>query len=139
MGVRDNNDSPVNTGAASPPVNALVALVDSGSLAVVWANDAVYAAVAERGGSPEQVAILDEAIPMATAVGLSALVREVGFTGVPAHRTANIVSTARGSATLVLSVYRIPDGQILVIAENSWSAEIRSPRGADRDRPRRRR
>lgn len=128
-----------SSGAESVPVRALAVLVNPNTLAVTWANEAVFASIAERGGSAEQVNLLDEAIPTATMVGLGDLVREVAETGAPAHRTTSIVSTVRGSATLVLSVYRLPDGQVLVIAENSWSAEIRSPRGADRDRSRRRR
>lgn len=120
-------------------MSALVVLIDPKDGAVLWANEAVYASIAERGGATDQVTILEEAIPTATLVGLAELVAEVALSGVPAHRTTSIVSTARGSATLVVSVYRLPSGQVLVVGENSWSAEHRSPRSTDRDRPRRRR
>ena len=120
-------------------MSALAVLVDPATGVVVWANEAVYAYIAERGGSPDLVSDVDQAIPTATTTGLREIIGEVALTGEPAHRTTNIVSTARGSATLVLSVYRVPGGHILVLAENSWSAERRSPRLEDRvRRPRRR-
>lgn len=141
MDTRDNHSAvPQNDERRDPsPVKALVLLVDPSSQEVLWANDAVLSSLAERGADPDLASILSEALPLSDVLGLGEMIARVASTGEAASQSAPIVSTARGSVTLVVSVYRLPGGQILVVGENSWDVERTARRRDERSGRSRRR
>lgn len=96
-------------------------LIDPETMMVVWMNesashDAAGALADIEGGIP-----VDRAVPMAQDLGMSEAVRAVAETGVSQHLRADLVSMARGSVVLALSVYRLPDMMVLVLAEHAWA------------------
>lgn len=91
-------------------------LVDPASLKVVWASWAG----ARRGSH------LSSTVPMAEEMGVAEAVRAVADTGIIACRSTELISTRRGSMTLVLSFHRLPGGTVLVLMENIWQHAGRS-------------
>ena len=57
---------------------------------------------------------------MSEAMGLPDVVREVSQSGVARHLSANLVTTGKGAVAYVVSVYRLPDGAVLVLTEHAW-------------------
>ncbi|MBN2848656.1 MAG: hypothetical protein JXP72_09465 [Coriobacteriia bacterium] len=112
---------------STAPVRTHAVIVEPTTLAVVWMNDSAARAVAERGGDPSS-ATLDAVLPLAETLALSAAVRTAAETGEAQHLHADLVSMTRGSVALVVSVYRLPMGAVLVLAENTWQATER-PKG----------
>lgn len=117
------------------PVRARLALVDPESMTVVWANEAALEMLSDdalpAGATIEQI------VPMAAAMGVAEALVEVASTGVPRHFQADLVSTGRGNVAMVTSVYRLPDGSLLVATENAWQWTPRDP-GESRPRSGRR-
>jgi hypothetical protein len=107
------------------PVRTQAILVDPTTMGIRWLNDAAARAVSERGGDPSS-ATLQEVLPLAETLALSAAVRAVAETGEAQHLRADLVSMARGSVALVVSVYSLPSGAILVLAENTWQVADRA-------------
>jgi len=116
------------------PVKAKAVLIDPDSLSVLWTSDAVI-----EGADAEQPASLEQAIPMSEMLGLSEALRTVAETGTPAHLSANLVSTGRGAVAYAVSVYRLPDGKLLVLSEHAWHVAEgkKPPTGAKRTHRRR--
>ena len=115
-------------------VKATAALIDPGSMAVLWTNGQGSGALLDRGGDAVPAPALDEVVPMAEALGVPEVLRSVAETGLAQHVRADVVSTAKGAMALVASVYRLPDGKLLVLTEHTWVAENAAPGG---NRPRR--
>lgn len=113
------------------PVSARVVLLEPGTHTVVWTNDPSF---------PGAAYTLDQAVPLHEQLGLSAALGRVESTGGPVHLSTGLVSTRRGTVTVVASVYRLPDGTLLVATENSWhhDTERRDQDGAGRATRRRR-
>jgi hypothetical protein len=105
-------------------------LVDPESLTVLWANDPAAGAVADGVGDPSSGTSLALALPMAATMGVPEALRLVAATGTPLHLRADLVATTRGSASLVVSIYRLPDGRILLLAEDTWQARREARNGA---------
>lgn len=102
------------------PVKAKAVLIDPESMTVLWMNESASEDSSERGsvfvpGSP-----IDQVVPMAKALGVPEALRAVADTGVAKHLRTDLVSTARGSVAIVISIYRMPDGKLLVLTENAW-------------------
>ena len=76
---------------------------------------------------------------MSDVLGLPDVVREVSQCGVARHLSANLVTTGKGAVAYVVSVYRLPDGAVLVLTEHAWHVGEgeKSPSGTRRS-PRRR-
>lgn len=109
------------------PVKARAALVDPENMAVTWMNEAA------RDSSPwsdTDEPTIDRVVPMAQSMGVVDAMHEVARTGEPVHLHLDIVSMSRGSVALAVSVYRLPSGELLVLAEHAWRAEQGRPRGA---------
>ena len=101
----------------NPQAKTKAVLVDPGSMTVVWMNEPA------AQGLPDPSAVgmpVDEAIPMVEALGVPEALRTVASTGVAQQLSADIVSTVRGSVAMVLSIYRLPTGQLLILLENAW-------------------
>lgn len=127
--------------AATPatPVRVRALLVDPASMTVSWMNEAAASGAAELGGAPvESGASLEDALPAARMLDLGDIVRRVADDGETAHLSADLVSTAKGSMALAVSVDRLPDGLVLVLAENTWRSESKTAKAAGSSGRRRR-
>ncbi|HEY3317766.1 MAG TPA: hypothetical protein VGK50_05035 [Coriobacteriia bacterium] len=105
------------------PVKAKAVLIDPASMTVSWINESAAQDFSDRGGDGVCGLPAEEALPMTGAVGVPEAVRYVAETGVARHLRTGLVSTAKGSVAIVTSVYRLPDGRVLVLTENAWQAE----------------
>jgi hypothetical protein len=94
------------------PVRAKAVLVDPATMTVLWANEAAEHDVPDRP--------LEQAIPLAESMGVPESIKSVAETGVPRHLRTNLVSTGRGDMAIATSVYRVPDGTVLVLSEHTW-------------------
>lgn len=97
-------------------------LVDPASMQVVWMNEAALAGVlgAESLALPADV---ERAFPMADKLGLRAALDAAAASSTAQHLQANLVSTNKGSMAIVTSVYRLPDGMLLVLTDQSWQVK----------------
>lgn len=102
---------------AAGPVDARAMLVDPVSLGVVWMNES-----AARSVPPGEDATLATVVPLAEELGVPEAVRVVADTGEPRHLHTSLVSTHRGGMAVVISIYRLPDGHVLVITDRTWQA-----------------
>lgn len=119
------------------PVKAKAVLIDPQSMTVVWMNESAAQDLSDGGLSVPGVTI-EEALPLGETLGVPAALQSVAETGVVRHLRTNLVSTSKGSMTIATSVYRLPDGMVLVLTENAWQP-LRSKAGADGARPQGRR
>lgn len=127
-------------------VKVLAMLIDPETMAVTWTSgspDELLGQGATRAGGPAgsdaapTTAVpgprLEQALPPACALDVAAAVRGVGRTGAPRHLHADVITTARGVRTLTVSLHRLPDCGVLLLAENSWHARQR-PAARERGR-----
>lgn len=101
------------------PVNTHAVLVDPETMTLAWMNEA-----AARGFTPDrglEIGMpLEQAIPFAQARAVPEALREVARTGVPRHLHAALVSVARGTISAQASIYRLPDGMVLMLTEHTF-------------------
>lgn len=104
------------------PVRAKAVLIDPESMTVLWMNEA--AAQDHSGGSACSVVgtSVAEAVPLADTLGIPEALCKTAETGEAQHLRADLVSTSRGSVLIVASVYRLPDGRLLLLMEHGWQA-----------------
>jgi hypothetical protein len=108
-----------------PPINAKVVLIDPDSSTVLWMNES---ARQEYVGPESPVGLpLAQAFPLADSLGVGEAVAQVAATGEARHLRTGLVSTSRGTLTIGSSMYRLPDGNVLLVTENAWQAERRKP------------
>ena len=111
------------------PVKAKAVLIDPQSMTVVWANEAASEGDAGEAHGALAGHPVDRLVPMAEALGVPDALRSVADTGVARHLRADLVSMARGSVAMIVSVYRLPDGMLLVLVENAWQMAERRAGG----------
>ncbi len=111
------------------PVKTRALVIDPGTMTVLWANEAVTEAPSQAAGTVLG-APAEQAIPLAGRLGIESVVEHVAATGEPFHVHADVIPTRRGSMVLAISVYRLPDGTVLVLAEDSWEHAARQNAGA---------
>jgi len=109
-----------DTGDRDAPVKAKAVLVDPQTMTVVWANEAASEGDVGEAGRTLPGASIERFVPMAAALGVPEALHSVADSGIARHLRADLVSMARGSVAMVVSVYRLPDGMLLVIIENAW-------------------
>ncbi len=121
------------------PVRAKALLVDPETMAVRWTNEPVGSSLSWRRRGAPQPLELTQAVPMSDALGLPDVVREVWQSGIARHLGANLVTTGKGAVAYVVSVYRLPDGAVLVLTEHAWHVKegAESPSGTRRSQRRR--
>jgi hypothetical protein len=104
-------------------------------MAVLWVNDSAEDKAARAAASHEPPS-LEDAIPLAQTIGVREAIGEALSSGAPQHLHADLVSTSKGAMALAVSVYLLPGGLALVLAENTWRTEPRvsRPGGAQRAR-----
>lgn len=119
------------------PVRTKALVVDPRTLAVTWMNQATVSGIPAGVRDPDSGYTLEQALPISSAVGLGEAIAQTAEDGAARHLSADMVSTSRGSVSLVISVDRLPGGAVLVLCENTWQfAEGRS-RGSGRPQRRR--
>lgn len=96
-------------------------LVDPDTMTVEWMNEAA-AAAAESRGSTARGRSVGSAVPLALELGLPEVLREVAASGVARHLRTDVIGMARRSLVLVVSIHRLPDGRLLVLAEHAVDA-----------------
>lgn len=98
-------------------------LIDPQTMLVVWANEAAAEGADGfcAGLSAERV------IPLRASDEVASAIRSVAEKGAPRHFHADVISTGQGSMALVTSVYRLPDGHVLVLTEDAWRPKPRVP------------
>jgi hypothetical protein len=101
------------------PVEVKAVLVDPRTMTILWMNESASHVVSGRDPGSADVTI-GQVLPMAEAMGVPEALREVADTGVARHLRTALVSTVKGSVAIVVSIYRVPDGALLVLAENAW-------------------
>jgi len=104
-------------------------LVDPDTMTVGWMNEAAAAAVEDRGAAARGSSV-GTVLPLAAALGLPEALREVAASGVTRHLRTDVIGMTRRSLALVVAIHRLPDGELLVLAEHTP--------GAGRGRPDRR-
>ena len=102
------------------PVKAKAALVDSRTMTVLWLNESAAQALQEPVDLAKQTVTIEQIVPMASQLGMGQALCEVADTGEPRHLHTRLVSTAKGGIEIVISIYRVPDGALLVLMENAW-------------------
>lgn len=113
------------------PVKARATLIDPQSMVVLWMNESVSEARSNLDSDTTLSGVsIEQAVPMAEALGVPEALRVVADTGVAQHLRTELISTARGSVEIAVSIYRLPDGKLLVLTENAWHAEHRKPGGS---------
>jgi hypothetical protein len=121
-----------STGAT--PVRAKVVLVDPAAMTVIWANEAAAEGSADGHAVGLPVA---QVLALADEIGIPEAVRDVAATGVSRHVRTSLVHTARGGLEIVTSIYRLPDGGLLLVTENAFDPTKRPPRAQAGERRRR--
>ena len=117
------------------PVRAKAVLIDPGSMTIMWMNESASHDLADEGSDAPAAASIAQ---MAPAAGLPDALRAVADTGVTQHLRADLVSTYQGSMAVVASIYRVPDGKLLVLVENTWKPGHRKANAGDARHSRRR-
>jgi hypothetical protein len=121
-------------------VNAQAVLIDPGTMTVEWMNEAATEAASGRVDANVAGLTVDQVLPLATTLDVPEALREVAETGAPRHLRADVVAMRRASLALVVSIYRLPGGKLLVIAEHAVQAGRgrrvgEAPRGLRRPDP----
>ena len=125
---------------SSGPVNAKAILLDPESMTVLWMNEAAAEEAGIAEGATGQGLPLTDAMPMADTLGVLGAIPAVASSGTPTHCRTNLVSTHQGSMAIATSIYRLPDGAVLILTEHAWQPDhSRSESSGGQSRPRRHR
>ena len=125
------------SGQQAAPVKTKAVLVDPASMRVVWMNEAAEADVPDLDASAAGGLPVATAVPMAEMMGVTAVLSEVATDGEPRHLQTRLVATSKGGLAIVTSVYRLPDGKLLLLTDNAFQlAERASSGGVPRRRSR---
>jgi hypothetical protein len=105
------------------PVKAKTVLIDPDSMTVLWMNESASQDFSDRGSDAASGIPVEQAVPMAEMMGVPEALRAVADTGVARHLRTDLVSTSKGSLAIATSIYRLPDGKLLMVTENAWQAQ----------------
>ena len=114
------------TERSAAPVRAKAIIVDPGTMTVLWANEAVLEA--PSAGSAGVGSPIEQVFPLAGQLGLGDAIARVAASGEAHHVHADVIPTRLGSMVLVISVYRLPEGSVLVLVGNAWEYAVRTGR-----------
>ncbi len=124
----------------SGPVAAKAVLIEPSTMTVVWMNESAVQDMPAGAGATGERLPLAEAVPIAETLGIPDALDAVARTGVAQHPHTGLVSTSRGSVEIVASIYRLPDGMVLLLMEHGWQVkERRSAESGSRRSGRRKR
>lgn len=124
-----------NADQGSAILSAQAILIDPGTMTVVWVNEAASEALPDRGRDSVPGAAVDKVFPLAGQLGVPEALRAVAETGATEHLRADVVAMSRRSVSLVVSIHRLPDGTLLLLAEHALRGhEAAAARGSRRSR-----
>jgi len=103
------------------PVQTKAVLIEPVSMTVLWMNESAAQDFAD-GNQPVAGVPVAQAVPLSEILAVPESLRVVAETGVSQRMKANLVTTTQGSLAIVASVYRLPDGKLLLLIENAWQA-----------------
>jgi len=104
------------------PVKAKAILVDPVFLTVLWMDESAQKDIPGNGaGGPPGIPV-EKAVPMARVLSLDEALREVSRTGRARHLRKKLVTTSKGGLDFAASVYRLPDGKLLLLMEQDFRA-----------------
>lgn len=117
------------------PVRTKAVLVDPVSMRISWMNESASVGFPDELLSDEAIPV-DQIVPRLGDTPVSDFLQAVADSGTPTHLRGDVVTTGRGSLSMVTSVYPMPDGHLLVLTENTWllDKDTASPRGRGRKR-----
>jgi len=104
-------------------------LIDPGTMTVVWANEAASEALPDRGRDSLPGLPVDQVFPLAGQLGVPEALRAVAETGATEHLRADVFAMSRRSVSLVVSIHRLPDGKLLLLAEHTLRGHEAAARG----------
>jgi hypothetical protein len=104
-------------GDRQAPVSVKAYLVDPQSMRVTWLNESAKESMLEADA---EALTVERAVPMAGPLAMAEAVRRVADGGEPEHVRTDVISVRRGSMGINASIYRLPDGMVLVLAEQGW-------------------
>ncbi|MGA1792466.1 MAG: hypothetical protein ACMUHM_00790 [Thermoplasmatota archaeon] len=116
------------------PVKVKAALIDPVSMSVLWMNEAASHDLPPLNDTPISELKLEEAIPMAKVMGLPDALKIAVDTGAPQNLRTSLIPSARGTMSVVSSVYPLPDGKLLLLSELGWEAKPRDKGRTERIR-----
>lgn len=121
---------PASAGQHETPVKVKAALVDPGPMRVVWLNESAAAGLGVEPGATAEVVPIESVVP-SSAAGESPreVLAGVAASGQPRHLRADMLASRRGSVAMLTSIYRLPDGMLMVITESTYLAERDAVRG----------
>lgn len=122
MGVGEGSGAPVRTKAI---------IIDPGTMKVLWVNEAA-AGTPSAGSAVSAGDPVERAVPLAGQLGVVPAIERVAASGEAFHAHADVIPTRRGSMVLAISIYRLPDASVLVLAENAWEYAERPASGIGR-------
>jgi hypothetical protein len=96
-------------------------LVDPEDMTVLWMNEPAVASMEpDKAATPGMP--VSQALPEPEASIIPGALRLVADTGETHHVHATLVSVARGSISATSSIYRLPDGSLLLLTERTFHA-----------------
>lgn len=119
-------------------VRTKAVLFHAATLTVAWMNEVAEASLLERQSGAVLGMPAEAVIAMTGTQDVLQALRDVAESGEDRHLSVDLVSTGRGSMTVATSVYRLPDGMLLLLTDNSWQAKNSAQEGP-RPRPSRHR
>jgi hypothetical protein len=124
-----------NADEGAAVVSAQVLLIDPGTMTVEWMNEAAAEAASGRGDASGRGLTVDQVLPLAGTLEVPEALREVAETGIARHLRTDVIATTRASVALVVSIYRLPAGKLLLVAEHAVQAGRGRPHGGASRRP----
>jgi hypothetical protein len=119
-----------NADEGAAVVSAQVLLIDPGTMTVEWMNEAAAEAASGRGDAGGRGLTVDRVLPLAGTLEVPKALHEVAQTGIARHLRTDVVATRRASVALVVSIYRLPAGRLLLVAQHAVQAGRGGPGGA---------
>jgi hypothetical protein len=102
------------------PVRTKAVLIDPASMKVIWMNEMASQDLPSEFVGSYQGVDVEKAVPMAKALDLLKALSIASDSGESQHLRADLISSNRGKMSTVASVYRLPDGNLLLLTEIGW-------------------
>lgn len=114
----------IDTEETPKPVRSKAYLIDPETLKVIWMNGSAQRD--HKGMAHKEPLDIEKAVPMTKILGISDVLPIVSDTGEPRHLHTATISTRKGAMGLTASLYRLPDGKLLLLIENAWQMKSRT-------------
>jgi hypothetical protein len=111
-------------------------LIDPGTMKIMWMNEAASRDSGDEDAITKEGIAIDRAVPMAKVLGLVEVISQVAETGTSKDLRSSLISSRRGDMSTVASIYRLPDGKVLLLLEIGWQGKREQRREAVKE-PRR--